>query len=512
MKRRLIIIAVGIFLAMTASSVYAASNLWGPTGLLYYDKAKAYPGYIIFHGGGQGWIMDNEGNVCHNFPYYGRDLYPDGHMLNSTTDEAGNPGFLEQDWDGNIYGRAFRPPDRPELRPHHDQIRIFNNKLNDYTIMLMVSYRDKTVADAIAVGADPDCMSPRDNVDPYDDGIVEFDRAGNIIWEWRFWDHMVQDYDPTKLYYGDPTAPENWGKLDVNVNANTWGEFGMAPDWNHTNSFDYNETLDQLVINSREHGEWYVVDHNLTTEEAAGSAGDFILRWGNPANYGQGLHPVFNWNHDEQIFGTHDIQWIKDYEYPGGPAMPGAGNFLMFDNGDKKPVIPAHSAIFEVNPYDGPMENGVYIWQHEVGYTDTGSTYYGKLSNQVVWGYCATEAGRFNKGMYSRHTSGCNRLPNGNTFMCASEEGHLVEVVSNMEEVTAVDEVVWEWVCPLLTNGTPITWLGPGMDNNISTGRADKYSSDYPGFAGLDLSPKGKFTERAGIEALQDKLEVFMAQ
>jgi len=511
MKKTLITIVVAIFLTMAMSSVYAASNLWGPTGLLYYDKGKAYPAYTVFQGGGQGWIMDMEGNVCHSFPSYSRDIYPDGHQVLAAENEAGNTGFKEVDWDGNVYGEWYNT-ERPEIVPHHDQERLFNNKLDDYTMMCIVHFYDKTVADAIANGAGPQCSTVRNNANPSDCGIIEFDRNGNLIWEWRFWNHMVQDYDPTKLNYGDPAAPENWGKLDINAGSNDYLRKGMSPDWNHVNSFNYNETLDQIVMNSREYGEIYVIDHNTTTEEAAGPAGDFLFRWGNPANYRQGDIPTFNYTGTEQLFGAHDIHWIPDFEYPGGPALPGARNFLIFDNGDKKPVTPAHSTILEINPYDGPMSNGVYIWQHDGGYTDTGQVTYGNLSNQVVWGYCPTEASRFNKGMYSRHTSGCQRLPNGNTFMHASEEGHLVEVVTNNTSVTAVDEVVWEWVCPLLTNGTPITWLGPGMDNAVSTGRADRYSLNYPGFAGLDLSPKGKFTERAGIEQIQDKLQEFLAQ
>jgi len=511
MKKAFITIALGIFLAMTVGSVYAASQLYGQTELIYYDKNKTYPGYIIFAGGGEGWIMDNEGNVCHNFPFYGRDLYPDGHMLNSATDDQGMSGFLEQDWDMNIYGRAFIPSDRAYNRPHHDQERAFNSQIDDYTIMMVCRFSDKTVADAIANGAGPQCKTVRENVDPYDDGVLEFDRAGNLIWEWRFWDHMVQDYDPTKLNYGDPAAPENWGKLDVNVGSNSWDRQGMCPDWNHINSMDYSETLDQIVVNSREHGEWYVVDHSITTEEAAGPAGDFLYRWGNPANYGQGEVPTFNYNGTEQIFGTHDIHWIEDFEYPGGPAMPGAGNFLMFENGCKRPVVGmvAFSAIVEVDPYDGPMVNGVYVLQHDGGYTY--NSVYGNLSNQVVWGYCPVEAGRWNKGMYSSHTSGCNRLPNGNTFMCASEEGHLVEVASDFSSVTAVDEVVWEWVCPFV-GGNVVTVVGPGQGNSISTGRANKYSLDYPGFAGLDLTPKGTFTEWSSAKKIEDKLNDFLAQ
>jgi len=488
MKKTFVILAVGIFLAMAVSSVYATSTLYGPTELIYYDASKAYKGYTSWSSGGYGWMVDMEGNLVHKWEKTGLDIYPDGHRIYNA---RGSGSIQELDWDGNVIVEWTNAA-RPEIRPHHDRIRIFNESLNEYTILAVVSYRDITYEEALANGSDPENNISED-VTPYDDGVIEFDRAGNLIWEWRFWDHIIQNYDATKLNYGDPAAPENWGRLDINRDSNT--RTGLSADWNHVNSLDYNQHLDQVVVNSREHGEIYFIDHSLTTEEAAGRAGDFVYRWGNPANYYQGDWPTFNSNGHEQLFGAHDIQWIAD-------GLTGAGNLLIFENGSFRPGMPTNSKILEFNPYqDGDMMSGVYVQQHDAGYTETQQQIYGNLSNQVVWGYASTEAERWAKGMYSSHISGTQRLPNGNTLICAGEEGHFVEVVTNREEVTAEDEVVWEYVNPVV-RGVPVTSRKPGMSNSVF--RAYRYGVDYSGYAGLDLSPKGPITEST-LDGAMDK-------
>ena len=41
--------------------------------------------------------------------------------------------------------------------------------------------------------------------------------GGNIVWQWRAWDHLVQDHDPTAPNHGDPAKhPE---RLDLNADA-----------------------------------------------------------------------------------------------------------------------------------------------------------------------------------------------------------------------------------------------------------------------------------------------------
>ncbi len=66
---------------------------------------------------------------------------------------------------------------------------------------------------------------------------------------------------------------------------------GIA-DWLHTNSVDYNEEFDQIVVSVRHFSEIWVIDHSTTTAEAAGHSGgnsgkggDLLYRWGNPEAY-----------------------------------------------------------------------------------------------------------------------------------------------------------------------------------------------------------------------------------
>ena len=83
----------------------------------------------------------------------------------------------------------------------------------------------------------------------------------------------------------------------------------------HANGIDYNADLDQIVLSFREVSEFWVIDHNTTTEEAAGPAGDLLYRWGNPEAYDRGK-PA-----DRQLFFQHDAKWVPDGT-PGALAMP----------------------------------------------------------------------------------------------------------------------------------------------------------------------------------------------
>jgi hypothetical protein len=104
----------------------------------------------------------------------------------------------------------------------------------------------------------------------------------------------------------------------------------------------------------------------------------------------------------------------------------------------------------------------------------------GGVSDQVVWGYLAN-----NSDMYSPYISGAQRLPNGNTLMCAGEEGNFVEV-------TMSGEVVWNYISPVTNQGIVTTYKG-GQNNSVF--RISRYGPDYPGLAGQDLTPGGPITE-----------------
>ena len=114
-----------------------------------------------------------------------------------------------------------------------------------------------THEEAIAVGCDP-ANGPYDGAQL--DSIVEIDMRGNIIWEWRFFDHTVQDIDPTKPnYVGEgKTVADYPHRINVNIPGRP-----VKRDWLHCNSLDYNPKLGYVVTNSVQ-GEFYVIDHDGT--------------------------------------------------------------------------------------------------------------------------------------------------------------------------------------------------------------------------------------------------------
>ena len=51
------------------------------------------------------------------------------------------------------------------------------------------------------------------------DAIVEVDMQGNVVWEWWFFDHVVQDVDPTKPNYvgAGKTIADYPGRINLNL-------------------------------------------------------------------------------------------------------------------------------------------------------------------------------------------------------------------------------------------------------------------------------------------------------
>ena len=70
-------------------------------------------------------------------------------------------------------------------------MRIYNAALGEYT-RLYIANVEMTHDEVIALGADPSRAERYDDVQM--DAVVEVDRAGNVIWEWRFSDHLIQGF------------------------------------------------------------------------------------------------------------------------------------------------------------------------------------------------------------------------------------------------------------------------------------------------------------------------------
>ena len=172
---------------------------------------------------------------------------------------------------------------------HHDIEVLPNGNV------LMIVRETKPAAEAIAQGRDPDLLAEGELWTVF---IIEVEptgpTSGNIVWEWRAWDHLVQDHDPTQNNFaGVGVHPE---LIDINYFDPTRP---AERDWRHANAVDYNEEFDQIVLSVRHFSEFWVIDHSTTTEEAAGHSGgdrgrggDLLYRWGNSRRIGPAMQAI----------------------------------------------------------------------------------------------------------------------------------------------------------------------------------------------------------------------------
>ena len=479
-----------VFALLMAGSVFAYESFQGPTELLYWDKAKTADGYTFFGVRGISYLIDMEGRVVHTWPIgTNPHLLDNGNVLDaSKNDPSGFGGLTEVDWNGsNVWSYTEA---RTNYSPHHDFVRIYNPKLGANTT-LYIANKTVTSNQCIAAGCNPASASFYTNAQM--DAIVEVDMAGNIVWEWGFYDHLVQNLYPSKSNYVANIA-DYPGRLDCNLPGRP-----VQRDWLHCNSIDYNQALDQIVINSVG-GEFYVIDHGNTFSNgspaasialAAGSAGDFLYRFGDPARYSQGNPPSIqlNWTEsttgNKQIGGTHHVSWI-----PSG--LPGAGHLLMFSNSQNLFEHTQGSYVFEVNAYLNASTNntGAYVNPPAAGYdtwptpgpnTDRAPK---QMSRQIVWSYFS----KASHGIFSHIGSSAQRLSNTNTLVCADTEGHIIEV-------TPAGEAVWEYINPVASDGIlkfkRDNWP---MDNSIF--RAYRYHTNDPPLLGRMLTPGSTITGR----------------
>ena len=272
-------------------------------------------------------------------------------------------------------------------QPHHDICAMPNGNV------LIVAWERKTQSQGIAVG--------RQNLNSeiWPGQIVEVKptgpTTGEIVWRWHLWDHLIQDISPSLPNYGIISQyPE---KLDINK-----GDIHpQNGDWIHVNALDYNAELDQIVFSSNSLDEIFIIDHGLTTEEAAGPLGDFLYRWGNPGNYERpGEHVLWN---------VHGVNWIDE-------GLPGEGNLLLFNNGNDDGSSDLIEFISPLNK-DGSYE----ISENEP---------FAPLPGDYVFFY-------ENNNFWGDHLCGVYRLPNGNTI-ATNGPG------SEIRELDVNGQIVWQ--------------------------------------------------------------------
>ncbi len=466
--------------------LWSQESFFIPTETRYWDSSKAYNGYTLFGSGGTTYLIDMEGHIVHSWKIGTNPRFtPGGTLLDAV---GGNPSnsnvWKELDWNGNVVWTYTET--RTGYYPHHDFEKIYNPKLGDSTF-IYIANKNYTATECLAAGANP-ALAPGGTYSGVQlDVVVEVDMKGNVIWEWAFFDHAVQEFDASKTAtYG--IVKDNPGRININQTGNP-----LKSDWLHCNSLDYNQDLDQIVINSV-HGEFYVIDHGNTFLKgdptgskalAAGSKGHFLYRFGDPYKYGQGSAPSFSTNPEKtttgnkQIGGSHNIQWIK-------PGLQGAGNFLVFNNGQNLFELTPQSYIVEINPYlnSSGTNTGAYVNPPTAGYNILNPVNQDlmkdkkNISKQITWMFSSKN----NTSFFSTIGSSAQRLPNGNTLVCAMNSGHFFEICPSDTSI------VWEYINPFTRSGVRKIKTDTYPTDNAAF-RAYRYTADHPALKGHDLTP-----------------------
>ena len=433
------------------------------TGLLL-NEPESFEGYTLISPKDSlgSYLIDHHGRVVHTWTLGSPSLASEARLL----DNGNLLGHYhrEIDPDGNVVWE-YRYPQ------HHDILKLPNGHV------LFLSYAFVSREEAIALGANPDalsCSSVRGT------RIVEARPAGpesaDIVWKWSVFDHLIQDFDPTKPNYG--VVADRPERIDLNYTiakerCKHKGTNRAYFDWIHANALDYNAELDQIMVTVRNFSEIWIIDRSATTEEAAGSSGgnagkggDLLYRWGNPRAHRAGT-PA-----DQRLFFPHAAHWIPE-------GSPGAGNVLIFNNGWEYPGFEReYSSVDEIAlPSDG------YNYRRDAG------AVYGP--SESVWTYAAEPVDSF----YAPARSNAQRLPNGNTLIADGFANR-----NRVFEVTREGKVVWDFVYPVAAASAGIN-------------RAYRYSPDYPGlrYLELDAAPTDLLNAAAGEPLARSAFDVYAA-
>ncbi len=284
--------------------------------------------------------MDAEGNTVKSWLGAGVGasvgwLWPDGSLVrpSQVTDGSFNSGgrggrieiFAP---DGTLTNTLILATTL--MQQHHDVHPMPNGNI------LCITWEWHSVAEALGAGRTTLSASSF-----WSETILEIRPTSattwETVWQWRLWDHLIQDSDAAKPGFG--VVAEHPELCDIN-----FGTVSSVGDWIHMNAIDYSPERDEILVSSRSLDELWVIDHSTSTAEAAshaggthGKGGDFLYRWGNPQGYDRGTAA------HRQFFVVHGATWIDS-------GLPGAGNILAFNNGDRAGSANDWSQVVEIAP------------------------------------------------------------------------------------------------------------------------------------------------------------------
>lgn len=385
----------------------------GETGkVLVYEKDKVDQGYILVNDAGDNrvYLMTKDAKIIYEWELQsgiGNDaeLFDDGRLLvalqdeNAVYDIGGYGGRVQLinadqsiDWDF-LYSSE-------EVLSHHDVEMLPNGNV----LILAWQKKDKEQATQAGYDGSPDVdlllVESLIEVDPNTD---------DVVWEWHSWDHLIQDFDPSKDNYGDISL--NPQLIDINYADDDRG------DIMHANAISYDPITDLIYMSVNFYSEVWVIDHSTSTEEAStekggnyNKGGNLVYRFGNPEAYKNSLgNRLFFNNHHPNILNS----------------VGGVTNLLIYMNGN-----------------DGAEQSTVM----ELAFSTDFSLEPNKNNEPpLIWEYTHPD-------LYSPIVSGAVRLPNNNTLITEGRYGFW--------EVDDQGEILW------LFEGNSLFWRGYSYEKN----------------------------------------------
>jgi len=297
---------------------------------------------------------------------------------------------------------------------HHDMLPMPNGNI------LVLIYEEISPKEAAAAG-----WSAGKGKTVWSDGVLEIKpdlekNSFEIVWYWRFIDHMIQDQDAEAANFN--AIADHPEKIDGHF-PKSYAPMNAVRQ--HLNSLDYHLGMDQIVVSSFIYNEIWVIDHSTTIEQAAGSAGgrrgmggDLLFRYGNPAAYARGTEK------DRLFQNQHDANWVDE-------GLPGAGNILVFNNNTGTSSIARVGTGGAAAAAAQQQLKGISN-VHEIRPTvDSGGYVLGKSGTfeaKQIWFWK-------NDDFFAPFQGGARRLPNGNTLLTDTVGRRVWEVATDGDVV-----------------------------------------------------------------------------
>ncbi len=423
------------------------SNAQEPTIGLRFSDVNVSDGYTLFtpEKNQSVYLINNCGEKINEWTFTENPGATCYLLENGTLLRAGKTSLEIRDWNNDLLW--LYNMDANSFNQHHDIEPLPNGNI---LCLLREIYTD---SEMIAQGKDPLNVATELKLDT----LIELQPVGtneaNLVWEWKFIDHVIQDFDNSKPNYG---VVSDHPEL-VDLNYIDTGITNQDSDYTHVNGIDYNSDLDQIILSARHLSEIYIIDHSTTTLEASGhtggnsnSGGDILWRWGNPQVYNQGSSA------DQKLFLQHDSKWVET-------GYTDQGKISVFNNGGDG--TNTFSSVHLITP---EIVNSTY--------TKENNTF--KPLN-FEWSWNGSLLGNI---MNEVKKSGAHSLPNGNFIVCETSLGQV-------SEITKTGVHLWTYRNP--SGPEQFSQFEEPLLYANGTFRAEKYPSDFIGFSEKDLTPQG---------------------